>query len=138
LATNASKLDGVEYVTVVLTAVGVAELLLVDAVLVPPVLVAATVQVYGVPFVSPVTTKGVLVPVAVLDTPEAVQVAVKLVAVPPLVDAVNATEICPAPAVTDVMVGTPGAVTVAAGVTEALLADAALVPPVLVAATVQV
>ena len=42
----------------------------------------------------------------------AAHVAVKLVAVPPLVDAVKATEICPAPAVTEVTVGMPGAVTV--------------------------
>jgi hypothetical protein len=40
-----AKLAGVEYVTVVLAVVGVAGLLLVDAVLVPPALDAVTVQV---------------------------------------------------------------------------------------------
>jgi hypothetical protein len=68
----------------------------------------------------------------------AAHVAVKLAAVPPLVDDVKATEICVAPAVTEVTVGTPGAVTAAVGVTEALLVEAALVPMVLVAVTEQV
>jgi hypothetical protein len=60
-----------------------------------------------------VTTKGLAVPVVVLlVAPEAAHVAVKLAAVPPLVDAVNATEICAGPAVTEVTVGTPGSLTV--------------------------
>ena len=49
-------------------------------------------------------------PVAVLlVAPVAAHVAVKLAAVPPLVDDVKATEICVAPAVTEVTVGAPGA-----------------------------
>ena len=42
----------------------------------------------------------------------AAHVAVKLVAVPPLVEGVKATEICAAPAVATTLVGVPGAVTV--------------------------
>ena len=83
--------------------------------------------------VSPVTTKGLAVPVAVFVP----HVAVKVAAVPPLVDAVKATVICVGPAVTEVIVGALG-FTVATGVTELLLEEAALVPLVLVAVTVQV
>jgi hypothetical protein len=87
-----------------------------------------------------VTTKGLADPVAVLlVAPVAAHVAVKLAAVPPLDDAVKATEICPAPAVATTLVGAPGAVVlVAAGVTELLLEEAALVPMELVAVTEQV
>jgi hypothetical protein len=81
-----------------------------------------------------VTTKGLAVPVVVFVP----HVAVKLSAVPPLVDAVKATEICAAPAVATTLVGVPGAVTAAVGVTEALLVEAVLVPLVLVAVTEQV
>jgi hypothetical protein len=85
-----------------------------------------------------VTTKELVDPVAVLlVAPEAAHVAVKVAAVPPLVDAVKLTVICMAPATTEVIVGAPGA-TVAAGVTEVLLEEAALVPLVLVAFTEQV
>jgi len=81
-----------------------------------------------------VTTKGLADPVAVFVP----HVAVKLAAVPPLVEFVKFTVTCVAPAATEVTVGAPGAVTAAVGVTEALLEEAALVPPVLVAVTVQV
>ncbi len=52
--------------------------------------------------------------------------------------AVKATLARALPAVTVPIVGAPGAVTAAVGVTEALLEEAALVPLVLVAVTVQV
>ena len=52
--------------------------------------------------------------------------------------AVKATLACALPAVTVPMVGAPGAVAAAVGVAEALLEEAALVPPVLVAVTLQV
>ena len=88
------------------------------------------------PFVSPVTTKGLVAPVCVLlAAPVAAHVAVKVAAVPPLVDDVKATVICVAPAVTEVILGVPG-FTVAAGVTAAA-EEAAPVPALLVALTVQ-
>ena len=46
------------------TVAGVTELLVADAVLVPIVFIAVTVNVYVVPFVSPVTIIGELPPVA--------------------------------------------------------------------------
>ena len=89
------------------------------------------------PFVSPVTTKGLAVPVAVwLVAPDAAHVAVKLVAVPPLVDCVKATVICETPAVTELMVGAFGLAVVADGVTDTAL-EATLLPMALVALTVQ-
>ena len=62
-------------------------------------------------------------------------IAVKLVAVPPLVEFAKATVICAEPAVTELIVGVPGLVT-AKGVTDTAL-EAALLPTALVALTVQ-
>ena len=81
--------------------------------------------------VSPVTTRGLAVPEADFVP----HVAVKVAAVPPLADFVKATEICAAPAVAVPMVGAFGT---AIGVAELLVVEAALVPMVLVAVTVQV
>ena len=47
------------------TVAGVTLLEAADAAPVPNPLVAVTVNVYGVPFVSPITVKGLLAPVAV-------------------------------------------------------------------------
>ena len=77
------------------------------------------------------TTKGLAAPVAVFVP----HVAVKLVAVPPLVEFAKATVICAEPAVTELIVGVPGLVT-AKGVTDTAL-EAALLPTALVALTVQ-
>ena len=71
-----------------------------------------------------------------LVAPVAAHVAVKLAAVPPLVDAVKATVICAAPAVAGVSVGVPGTVLVATGVTVTA-EEAVPVPALLVALTVQ-
>ena len=110
-----------------------------DAAEVPAAFVAVTVNVYGVPAVSPVT---VIVPEPAWDTvpvKEPVsEVAVYLVIAEPPLDAgnVNATvaDVDPA-AVTTPMVGAPGTVT---GVTGADGADAAEVPPAFVAVAVNV
>ena len=77
------------------------------------------------PFVSPVTTKGLAVPVAFC----APHVAVKVAAVPPLVEAVKTTVICVAPAVTEVILGVPG-FTVAAAVAVMLYFCNRVVPVV--------
>jgi hypothetical protein len=83
--------------------------------------------------VSPVTTRGLAVPEAVFVP----HVAVKVAAVPPLVDAVKATVICALPTVAAPMVGAPGTVIVVDfGVTDTA-PEATLVPLVLVAVTVQ-
>jgi hypothetical protein len=83
-----------------------------------------------------VTTKGLAVPVAVwLVAPDAAHVAVKLVAVPPLVDCVKATVICEVPAVTELMVGAPGTV-IADGVTDTV-PEATLLPLAFFAVTLQ-
>ena len=112
-----------------------------DGAEVPAAFVAVTVNVYGVPAVSPVT---VIVPEPAWDTvpvKEPVsEVAVYLVIAEPPLDAgnVNATvadvDVDPA-AATAPMVGAPGTVT---GVTGAEGADTAEVPPAFVAVTVNV
>ena len=56
------------------TVAGVALLEPADAVPVPTLLVAVTVKVYGVPFVSPVTVRGLLAPLAVIPPGLAVTV----------------------------------------------------------------
>lgn len=122
--------------TATVAAVGVADLL-VEAALDPPALDAFTVQVYAVPAVNPVTTKGLAVPVAVFVTPEAVQLAVKLVAVPPVAALVNASVICVLPAVAELSVGLVGTVvTPSTGITLTP-PDAGPVPALLVAVTEQ-
>src|SRR5688572_27933708 len=80
----------------------------VDAAPVPAELVAARVQVYGVPLVSPATTSGLEAPVAV--TPPGEQVALyPVMAAPPWnAGGVKAIETCWLPAVTDVIAGAPG------------------------------
>ena len=91
------------------------------------------------PFVSPVTIKelAVAVPVAVWETPEAVQVAANPVAAVPVDAFVKATVICAAPAVAEVIVGLVGTtVTPSTGMTLTA-AEATLFPLVLAAMTVQ-
>jgi len=108
-----------------------------DGVEVPAAFVAVTVNVYGVPAVSPVT---VIVPEPAWDTVPVKEplseVAVYLVIAEPPLDAgaVNATvtDVDPA-AATAPIPGAPGTV---AGVTGADGADAAEVPPAFVAAAV--
>jgi hypothetical protein len=103
-----------------------------EATLVPTPFVAVTVQVTGVPLVSPLTTMGELIPPA-LCVP---QVTVNPVIGEPLsAPAVNTTVTLLLPRVAALMVGAAGA---AAGVALFEAAEAALVPTALVAVTVQV
>jgi hypothetical protein len=93
-------------VSVYVVAVGVAEFDAAEAALVPYVFVAVTVHVYAVPLVSPVTARGLPVPVAVCVP----HVAVYVAAAPPVAPAVKATEICALPAVAVPIVGAAGGV----------------------------
>jgi len=109
-----------------------------EAALEPPALDAFTVQVYSVPAVNPVTTKGLVVPVAVWVTTEVpAQLAVKLVAVPPVVALVKATVICALPAVAELIVGLVGTVVFPSTGIALAAAEATPVPALLVALTVQ-
>jgi hypothetical protein len=104
-----------------------------EAALVPTPLMATTVQVTGVPLVSPVTVIGDVLLLALC----APQVAVyPVIAAPPLLaGAVKATVACALPPVAVPIVGAPGTV---AGVTLFEAADAELVPMELLAVTVNV
>jgi hypothetical protein len=103
-----------------------------EALLEPTAFVALTVQVTGVPFVSPLTTMGEEAPPALCVA----QVAVNPVIAEPLSGpAVNETDTLALPRVAVPIVGAPGTV---AGVTEFEAEDAAPVPTALVAVTVQV
>ena len=79
-----------------------------DAVLVPAVFVAVTVNVYDVPLVSPVTVHGELAQLPM--SPPGFDVAVYdvIVAPPLLAGAVKLTEACVFPAVATPIVGAPG------------------------------
>ena len=110
---------------------GVALLDAPEALPLPAALVATTVQVYGVPLVSPLTMTGDIVPPLLMPP----QVAVyPVMGLPLAAGAVNATLICALPAAAVPMVGAPGTVK---GVALAL-ADAALLPAAFVAMIVQV
>jgi hypothetical protein len=88
-------------------ATGVNEFEIADEGLVPYALVAVTEHVYAVPFVSPVTVKGLLDPVVVAAP--GLQVAVYAVIGEPPVDGTeNATVAEPFPAVTVPMPGAAG------------------------------
>ena len=82
----------------------------------PSAFSALTEQAYAVPFVKPVTTIGLAVPVAVFAVPSVgAQLTVKAVIDEPFDDpAVNATESCPFPAVAVPIVGAAGAPAVVA------------------------
>lgn len=114
---------------------GVTAVLAVDAVPVPRLFIAATVNVYAVPFVRPVTVMGELVPVAV--TPPGLDVTVYcIISKPPLsVGGVNVTVACPFPAVAETPVGANGTL---AGIIAAEGADASDVPIAFVAVTMNV
>ena len=114
---------------------GVTELEALDAVLVPIELVAVTVNVYAVPFVSPVIVRGDEPPVAV--NPPVFEVTVyDVIAEPPLLPgALNVIVAWPFPAVAFTLVGAFGTV---AGTTELLVPDGVLVPAPFVAVTVNV
>jgi hypothetical protein len=108
-----------------------------DAGPVPAELVAATVNVYAVPLVSPVTVMDMQGALHVAVAPPGEEVAMyDTIAEPPLLaGAVNATVACELPAVAVPIVGAPGT---AEGVTLFDAADGAPVPTALMAATVNV
>ena len=109
-----------------------------DAGLDPATFVAITVNVYAVPFVSPVTTCVVDVVPALLSTPPAgLDVTVyPVIALPPLLTgAVKLTLACRLPGVAVTAVGAPGTVR---GVTLFDELDGALEPAAFVATTVKV
>ena len=109
-----------------------------DAGLTPSALVAMTVQVYVLAFVSVPTVTGEVAPDADRVVPPSldVHVAVKEVtAAPPSLPAVKATMPALLPSVTPVMVGADGFV---AATNDADAVDAALSPDALVATTEQV
>ena len=75
---------------------------------VPTAFVAVTVKVYAVPLVNPVTTSGLLLPLAVAPPGEAITVY-PVTADPPVLDgAPKLTDTCPLPGVPLTLVGAPG------------------------------
>jgi hypothetical protein len=102
---------------------------------VPTPLVAVTVNVYAVPLVSPVTTRGLPPPDATAPPGDAVAVYPVIGAPPVLAGAVKLTNTCPWPPMPLTLVGAPGTV---AGVTADDAVLGALVPISLVAVTVKV
>jgi hypothetical protein len=111
-----------------------------EAVLVPTLFLAFTVNVYGVPFFNPVTVhvKGnvpvVLVAVQVLPVGFDVTLY-EMIGAPPSVGAVQLTLAAPFPATAD---GAAGATGTVAGVTETDAVDVVLVPTAFPALTVNV
>ena len=123
---RSSPQEAAGFVTEPLT-VGVTSALGADATLVPTAFVAVTVNVYGVPLVSSVTTHALVEVVHV--KPPGVDVAVyEVITEPPVLAGVSqrtATRVSPAVAVTDN--GAVGAVAAERGVTVTM-ADAGLSP----------
>lgn len=104
-----------------------------DALLLPLMFVATTVNVYPVPFVSPDTVTGDALPLPVRPLGELV--AVYVTDAPPVDPGVNATVADALPATAVPMVGVPGTVE---GVTLFDAADADPAPTLFVAVTVNV
>ncbi len=114
---------------------GTTELLVADCVLVPRALLAVTVNVYVVPFESPVIVIGDEPPVAV-NPPMFDDTVYVVIADPPLLaGALNEIVASPFPRTAVTLVGASGVV---AGVTEFDALDAVLVPTEFVAVTVNV
>jgi hypothetical protein len=109
--------------------VGVTEFDAELAVDVPLAFVAVAVNVYAVPFVSPVTTIGDVAPVAVMFP--GLDVTVYVADAPPVAPGVNVTEACAFPPVAVPIVGACGTVVAV----TALLAELAELVPVLFEAT---
>jgi len=107
----------------------------VEGKLLPFKLIAITVKVYAIPFVRPVTVRGLVVPVTVFPSGDEVTVY-PVIADPPF-DAgavkLNIASIFPAVAVT--FVGTPGT---ADGVTAVEAVEGKLLPFTFIATTVKV
>jgi hypothetical protein len=112
-----------------------------DAALLPMLLVANTVKVYGVPLVRLDTTQFVVAPFGVVQVAppgEAVAVYETSGSPPSATDAVQLTVTWPLPATPDTEVGALGTVEAESGVTPADATDAGPVPAALVAVTVKV
>ena len=110
-----------------------------DATLLPALLLAVTVKVYPVPFARPVTRQLVVLPFAVVhvtDPGELVTVYELILAPPLLTGAVQDTVAETFEATADTPVGEPAAI--GAGVIDADALDAALLPALLSAVTVNV
>jgi len=83
----------------------------VDALELPTELVAITVNVYGVPFVNPVTVAVVPDDVVACKPPGLDVTVYKVIVAPPLeLGADHDTTICPSPTAPDTPVGAPGIV----------------------------
>ena len=115
--------------------IGIIALLDPEATLVPTALVAVTVNVYVVPFVSPVIVNGDEPPVAVKPPVLEETVYIVIGELPSLAGALKVMVAWPLPAVAVPIVGAPGTV---AGTIELLGLEAMLVPTLLVAVTVNV
>jgi hypothetical protein len=116
------------------TVAGTIELLVDDEILVPKEFVAVTVNVYVVPFVSPVTVMGVVPPVALCPSFDVT--VYRVIVVPPVfTGAVNEIVACPLPPIAITFVGASG---ILSGIIILLLIDAILVPTAFVAVTVNV
>ena len=117
------------------TLAGVTEFEALDTVLVPIAFVAVTVNVYAVPFDSPVTVSGEPLPLAV-NPPVLEATVYDVIAVPPLFKGgVKVIVACPFPAVATPIVGASGT---PSGTIELLVPDGVLVPTEFVAVTVKV
>jgi len=107
IKTGVPGLVGVGVVTI--GAKGVTPLETDDGIPVPKELVAVTVKVYTIPFVSPVIITGLDVPIDVTPPGDPVTVY-EVIVLPPLeTGAVKVTVACPLPAVATTSKGAPGA-----------------------------
>ena len=120
------------------TAAGVTDAEALDAALLPTLLLAFTVNVYPVPFERPETRQLVVLPFAVVhvkEPGELVTVYEVMLAPPVLLGAAQDTVADPFELTAVTLIGAPGTV---AGVTDADALEAALVPALLLALTVNV
>jgi hypothetical protein len=132
IVTSLFPLTAVTFVGALGAVTGVTELLEAEAILVPATLVAVTVNVYAVPFESPVTIRGDEPPVAVCPRFE-VTVYEVIVDPPLFTGGVNEIVASPLPPTATMFVGESGT---AEGTTRLLITDTVLVPTAFVAVTV--
>jgi hypothetical protein len=119
-------------------AIGVTLPLAADTGLVPMLLLAVTVNVYGVPLVRPVTVVVLLSPPTVLVWPPELVTVWLMIGLPPSAEAVHDTRAEPSPLVAETRVGADGGLGGATGTTLELAAELGLVPVALAAVTVKV
>ena|SRR5665213_43153 len=104
----------------------------------PMLFVAVTVNVYGCPLVSMITVADVAPAVCAVLTPSDAITKYWVIGLPPSGAGAQVTVAWPLPGVATTFVGAPGAVAAGCGVTDDEGADAAPVPTLLVAVTVNV